>query len=259
MRSAILSTAALVLIATAAGPLAAEEGGASQTQARKISDRVIANLNSWKTNSAASILEKNQAKLGDSPEYKTAFGLLRAEQGEYGEAVALLKEAARGDTADPAPEYYRGEVLYWQKKYGDADKAWQEALARAKTLVTADPDDARAQYYYGASLNRQKQTAAALEALGKALDGGFKPAAMVHFQIGFAHLFDKKWQQAKEAFDKAATADERFAPLYYYRGLAWDQLGRKDNMLIDMDEFVRLAPNAPEADKAKALLQASGR
>jgi hypothetical protein len=47
--------------------------------------------------------------------------------------------------------------------------------------------------------------------------------------------------------------------MYYWRGMAWDKIGRKDNMLIDLDQFVKLAPNAPNAGKAQALLSAGRR
>ena len=39
-----------------------------------------------------------------------------------------------------------------------------------------------------------------------------------------------------------------------YRGLAEDKLGRKDNLINDLDQFVRLAPNSPEAETARAIL-----
>ena len=55
------------------------------------------------------------------------------------------------------------------------------------------------------------------------------------------------------------SADSGFAHAYYYRGLCWDKLGRKDKMLSDLDRFVSLAPNAPEAERAAAILQAAGR
>jgi Tfp pilus assembly protein PilF len=82
---------------------------------------------------------------------------------------------------------------------------------------------------------------------------------MTNYQIGFGYLYEKQWQKAKDALDKVVAADPKYAHAHYYRGLAWDKLGRKDNMLIDMDTFVKLAPDSPEASKAQALLAASGR
>jgi regulator of sirC expression with transglutaminase-like and TPR domain len=46
---------------------------------------------------------------------------------------------------------------------------------------------------------------------------------------------------------------------YYYRGLAYDKLGRKDLMVLDLDRFVKLAPGAPESERARAVLAGASR
>ena len=38
-----------------------------------------------------------------------------------------------------------------------------------------------------------------------------------------------------------------------------DQLGKKDQLVLDMDRFLKLAPQAPEADKAQAVVKAAKR
>jgi tetratricopeptide (TPR) repeat protein len=82
---------------------------------------------------------------------------------------------------------------------------------------------------------------------------------MVQHQIGLSYLFDQQWGPARQAFDAAIEDEASFAPSYYWRAMAWDKLGRKDNMLIDLDQFVKLAPDAPDAGKAKAVLSSAGR
>jgi len=59
--------------------------------------------------------------------------------------------------------------------------------------------------------------------------------------------------------DKGLEVDPRYAPMYFWRAMAWDKIGRKDNMLNDLDQYVKLAPQAPDAGKARALLSAAGR
>ena len=61
---------------------------------------------------------------------------------------------------------------------------------------------------------------------------------------------------AKNSFDDVHELDPRYAHLYFYRGLASEKLGRKDSLLADLDQFVKLAPNSPEAKTAKAILSA---
>ena len=79
---------------------------------------------------------------------------------------------------------------------------------------------------------------------------------MVDFQIGLSYLLDENWKAAKNSFDDVHELDPRYAHLYFYRGLASDKLGRKDLLLSDLDQFVKLAPNSPEAGTARTILEA---
>jgi len=72
----------------------------------------------------------------------------------------------------------------------------------------------------------------ARKTLQKAKRGGFDPA-MVHHQVGLSFLFSKQWEKARDQFDEGLEADPRYAP--------------------------KLAPHAPDAGKARALLSAGGR
>jgi tetratricopeptide (TPR) repeat protein len=229
-----------------------------EAKAPQVSQDAIPLLAGWQTEAAASTLEANREQFGDTPEYKTAFGILEAERGDYEQALKLFQSAELAKPNDPAALFFKGEVMYWQRRHSEAAAAWNDANSKARAIVEAKPEDLRAQFYLGATLNRQQKPAQARQALQRALDGGFQPA-MTNFQIGFGYLYEKQWQKAKDALDEVVAADPRYAHAYYYRGLAWDKLGRKDHLLNDMDTFLTLAPNAPEAGKAQALLAASRR
>ncbi|MGH9363252.1 MAG: tetratricopeptide repeat protein, partial [Thermoanaerobaculia bacterium] len=64
---------------------------------------------------------------------------------------------------------------------------------------------------------------------------------------------------AVEQLDRAIAMDSGLAYAYYYRGLAAEKLGRKDLLINDLERFLALAPNAPEAERAKAILRAAKR
>jgi tetratricopeptide (TPR) repeat protein len=149
-------------------------------------------------------------------------------------------------------------ALSWSDRDDDAKKAWKNAETRARATIAKDPKDPAAQYYLAAALVRQnKQANDARKALKKAEKGGFDQV-MVDFQTGLSYLIEQKWGPARKAFDEVAEFDPRFSHLYYYRGIAWDKLGEKDKLINDFDQFVKLAPNAPEASKARAVLKAVG-
>ncbi len=237
---------------------------ASEPTARDVANEAFSELAAWQTKAARRILEKNATGFENDPEVQAAWAVLQIQegagkdqQGLTAEMEKLTEATKKRRTADPAALYFQGEVLYQQQRLEDADAAWKLAAARAREMVQASPDDPAAQFYLGASLVRQRQFDQALDALRKAKELGFDPA-MVQHQVGLVHLFKQDWQAAKEAFDTGLEADPRYAPMYYWRAMAWDKLGRKDNMLIDLDQYVKLAPNGPEAAKANAVLRSAG-
>jgi tetratricopeptide (TPR) repeat protein len=267
MTIAVVAAAVLVFWATPA-PADAQRarrggkhaGGTEQNQspppqetAASVADQAIRKLVAWKHKQARTYLESKREAFGDAPAFKMAWGLLRAEEAKLDEALTSLTAAAQGASSDAAPAFYRGEVLYWKKAYNDAKAAWKNALDRATALVEANPNSARARYYLGAALIRNMKFADARAPLNKALEKGFD-RAMVKYQIGLSFVFEKNWQAAKEAFDAVIEADATFAHAYYYRGRALDELGRTNEMLVDMDRFLNLAPDAREADIARSLL-----
>ncbi len=229
-----------------------------------MANAAIAQLAGWQTQAARKTLEANKEKLGSDPDFKTAWALL-----EIQEAAAAGKAAPGGSTTTLAqmPKTQNGRrrgpvlgrrVLLPAEKEQRSRRVPGRPRPRApKRWWTADPTNATAQFYLGAALVRQKKYDPALKALRLAVRGGFNEA-MVNQQIGFIYLFQQKWKEAKDAFDLGLTVDPRFAPMYFWRAMAWDKLGRKDNLLLDLDRYVKLAPNGPEAGKAKAILKSAG-
>ncbi len=235
---------------------------APEVNAESIRDLAISKLVAWRTKSAQSILKK-AAKFEESQPWLTAEAFLMATYGigqdekTVTQALEILGRQTKKTTADPVSEFFRGEVLHW---LGDSDKAniaWKNANQRAADLVKKDSRNARAQFYLGASFVRLKKPAEARKALKKARRLDFdKP--MVDFQTGLSYMLQKNWKAAKNSFDDVHELDPRYAHLYFYRGLVWDKLGRKDQLLSDLNQFIKLAPNSPEAKKARAILKSVG-
>ncbi len=230
-------------------------GEARNSRAAKIGDEVVSQLTASKVNAARNRLESTSGDLASTPEVRTALGYLQALDGQYDQALSTLQTAARDASNDPVPEYLRGEVLRIKGSYSDGMPAWKSARGRAQRALKENPGDPRAAYWLAASQIRLEQYDAALKNLDVAADGGY-PADHVNFQRGNAFLMKKDFEKAIDAFNRVEEIDRRFAHLYFYRALAWNQLGKKDRMLIDMDQFLKLAPNAPEADQARAFLSA---
>ncbi len=236
-------------------PLAAED---TQLKAESVRDRAISKLAAWRPISARAILQK-ETKYEDSQPWLTAEAFLMATYGigqdekTVDRGLEILTKQTKKSTSDPVSEFYRGEVLRWLKQPDKAKIAWQNAKDRASAQIEENSRDARAQFYLGASLLRLKRPDQARKALKKAKRLGFdKP--MVDFQIGLSYMFQENWKAAKNSFDAVHELDPRYAHLYFYRGLVWDKLDRKDQLLSDLNQFIKLAPNSPEAKKARAIL-----
>ncbi len=246
------------------GDVSAQQNQKSNDQAQTIANRAIADLAAWENQSARRYLQGQKAQFGSTPQFQTAWALLEIQEGASGKkamvnrGVTGLSKMSKNKSVDFVAAYYYGEILYSQKKRPEANSAWQIAAKRAGALAKSNPNDATAQFYLGAASVRAKKFGPARNALLLAVRGGFDEP-MVNHQIGLSYLFADKWKEAKDAFDLGLSVDPRYAPMYFYRAMAWDKLGRKAESLIDLDQYVKLAPNGPDAGFAKAVLKSSGR
>ena len=250
----------VTVIATAGISIAVEAGAESEAEA--VANRAIAQLAAWQNKGARKTLEAKKNALGDSAEFKTAWALLEIQEAADASKSfpaappSKLANAAKSGS-NPAAKFWEGEVLYYQNKKNPASAAWRAAAAKAGQQVNKDFTDATAQFYLGAAQVRLKKFEPARKALLLAARGGFDPA-MVNHQYGLSYLFAENWQEAIKAFDLGLSINPRYAPMYYWRAMAWDKLGKKDKMLLDLDQFVKLAPNAPEAGRARTILKSGG-
>ncbi len=177
-----------------------------------------------------------------------AYGRVLEQEKKYGDAEGRLRKATELAPNDPAAFVSLGEVYLRQRRDGDADNAFRKAadVARAK-------GGAEASYYLGVAQQRLKQYDEAVSTL----QGARAPApALIPYQIGVTRAFQENWPAAVEQLGRAIEMDSGLAYAYYYRGLAQDKLGRKDLLVNDMERFLTLAPDAPEAERAKAILRA---
>ena len=257
----IFSVSTLAIITIAMFSSAADTQ--SSNEAAKVANTAIAQLAGWENQKARKTLQANKQEFGNTSEFKTAWALLEAHEGvESGKKsinpnINTMSKMAKSGGDVFLASYWEGELLYLESKNDQALSAWKSASSQAEKAVKKDPNDATAQFYLGASLVRQKKFDPALKALRLAVRGGFDEA-MVNHQIGFIYLFQQKWNDARKAFDLGLEVNPRFAPMYFWRAMAWDKLGKKDKYLLDLDRYVKLAPNGPEAAKARAVLTAMG-
>ena len=176
-----------------------------------------------------------------------AYGRVLEQEKKYGDAEGRLRKAAELAPSDPAPYVYLGEVYLRQRRDGDANNAFHKAVDLARTRGGAE-----AAYYLGVAQQRLKQYDEAVTSL---LTASAPAPALIPYQIGVTRAFQQSWPAAMEQLNRAIEMDSGLAYAYYYRALVADKLDRKDLLVNDMDRFLALAPGAPEADQARAVLR----
>jgi Flp pilus assembly protein TadD len=215
-------------------------------------------LDAFQAKEARAVLEPLAPQAATNVDVAIALGRLLEQEKKYDESASVLRKAASAAPADARAPLWLGETLLRARKAADADAAFKKAVELAGQAIAARPDDAGAFLVQGSALSRLRRYDEAMVALGKAreLDGG-SPETL--YQMGATRAFQQKWADAVTLLTQTLEKETGMALAYYYRALAQEKLGRKDLMVVDLDRFVKVAPAAPEADRARALLAAASR
>jgi tetratricopeptide (TPR) repeat protein len=209
-------------------------------------DSVDEKLWRYQTGDARNTLGRFMDQADSNGYVAMADGRVLDQEKKYGDAESRLRKATELTPNDPAPFAYLGDLYRHQRRDGDADNAYRKAadVARAK-------GGSQAAYYLGVAQQQLKQYDEAISTL----QGASAPQpALIPYQIGVTRYFQGNWQAAVDQLNRAIDMDSGLAYAYYYRALAQDKLGHKDQLVNDMSRFLALAPNAPEAGQAKAIL-----
>ncbi len=78
--------------------------------------------------------------------------------------------------------------------------------------------------------------------------------AEILYRLGLTRAFQQNWQASLDLLNQALERNNGMAYAYYYRALSNEKIGRKDLMVNDLHRFLDMAPQAPEAEKARRIL-----
>lgn len=164
------------------------------------------------------------------------------EAGRFQQVV----DSAGGDAA-PAVVYTAAQS---HQKLG----ATSEARAAYEQLATLGEDDPW--HFIGLSGQQllDEQTDPALESAQRAV--ALAPRlADAHYQLGLVQAKREDWRAAAEAFDRAADLNPALAYAHYYGGLMHYRAGRPDRMANHFEQFLKLAPEAPERPEVLQIMR----
>jgi tetratricopeptide (TPR) repeat protein len=166
------------------------------------------------------------------------------ESGKYQEAIDNVK--ARGDA--PQDQVYVRALAHRKLDQNDDAKqafgalaaagegsAWKEIGNSGTALIDGNLDAAEA---------------AAKKAVE--LDGN---SAQARYQLGVVESARDDQAQAAEAFAKAAELDPQMAYAHYEAGMAYYKSKRIERMAVYFENFLKLAPEAPEAPAVQSVMR----
>jgi tetratricopeptide (TPR) repeat protein len=164
------------------------------------------------------------------------------EAGQYAQVI----EAA-GPEAEPGVVYAAAQS---QQKLGADDPA-RELYRRLAGRPENDPW--RFIGESGAALldNRLDEAlAAAIQAV--AVDGNHADAQV---QLGLVYAKREAWNDGAAAFDRAAQLSPQNAYAHYYGGLMHYRANRTAQMAVHFEQFLKLAPKAPERPEVLQIMR----
>ncbi len=174
-----------------------------------------------------------------APDVKTLF-----ESGAYDEVVA---EVDRTSTQDPDKVYLA--ALSQQKLAKQPD-----AVRLLTILANRGEEDAWRAIGQSALRLNEGNLDAALAASSDAIELAVD-LCQAQYQHGLVLSAKQDFGGAAVAFEKAATADPRWAYAHYYAGMAHQRMNRVDLMAKFFESFLKLAPNAPERGQVESIMR----
>ena len=155
-------------------------------------------------------------------------------------------EAAQPD-GDPAVLYTAAQS---HQKLGETDRA----LETYKMLAERAEGDAW--HYIGLSGQQliEDRVDAAVESARRAVEIAPNTAG-AHYQLGLVLAKRQEWPVAAAEFDKVTELSPSNAYAHYYGGLMHYRANRPDRMAIHFEQFLKLAPEAPERPEVIQIMR----
>jgi tetratricopeptide (TPR) repeat protein len=97
--------------------------------------------------------------------------------------------------------------------------------------------------------------------VGAAIASARQAAAMApdlpysHFQLGLSLARQQAWAEAAAEFDAASERQPANAYAHYYSGMMHYRANRIDRMAVHFDQFLKLAPEAPERPEVTSIMR----
>jgi tetratricopeptide (TPR) repeat protein len=188
---------------------------------------------------------------------QTEKGIELYNSWEFNKAEEAFREVLKNRPDDIQAGYYLGLSLLMQEKYKEALDAFQKEKASADKVASSGkagiPDKGQLEIALTRAYLGLKKYPEVWECLEAAEKANANPAD-IHTFRGAYYLERNDTEKAVKELEKALELDSLNAYAYYYAGYAYLRSGYPARSVDMFEMFLRLAPYAPEAGKAKFLI-----
>lgn len=182
-------------------------------------------------------------------------GLQFFNQGEYEQALTVFNAALELDDQQPALWANVGNAHSKLNQNEQAVEAYQKAIDLA-------PEDPTLYQNMGGLYASMGDTEKARELYQKAVSlsayGDPKDAAVNYYNMGVTFINSGKSEEAIEALNKALEADPGYAEAHYQLGISMLGTGQMEESADHLKKYLELAPQGPNAEVAKQLVEQLG-
>ena len=182
-------------------------------------------------------------------------GLQFFNQGEYEQALTVFNTALELDEQQPALWANVGNTYSKLNQNEQALEAYQKAIDLA-------PEDPTLYQNMGGLYASMGDTEKARELYQKAVSlsayGDPRDAAVNYYNMGVTFINSGKAEEAIEALTKALDADPAYAEAHYQLGISMLGTGQMEESAGHLKKYLELAPEGPNAEVAKQLVEQLG-
>ena len=169
------------------------------------------------------------------------------EEGQYEQAEAALREVTASEPENAKAHFLLGMTLLERSKLDEAQSEFAKGSGEG-----VEPDQLNVGL---ARLHIERQQMdQALARLDEA-HGQNANNPDVYYYRGLVRANRKEFGGAAADLEKAIEMKPGNAKAHYYAGLSYNGLNRPDKMVEHFQTFLKLAPDAPEADRVRSLLR----
>ena len=165
-------------------------------------------------------------------------------------------QTEKGNPKTIAERYNLGLSMLEQKKNSEALDLFLEVKQSLDKADRAARPAVPSEYQIQLALGRAHLGLKQYDAAWKNIESARKEngtSSEVYMYRGVCYLEQGKHEEAAKDLEKAISLDANNAYAYYYSGLAYYRMGNGKKAAEDLGTFIKMAPNAPEVEKAEEI------